>query len=193
MNFAPDSPLSQGDALLIVDVQRDFCAGGALAVPDGDEVVPVLNRWIEVARRSGVPIFASRDWHPHNHCSFEEQGGPWPAHCIRDTEGARFHPNLALPADTVVIDKGSERDREALSAFRGTGLKGRLRDCGVRRIWIGGLALDASVQTTVLDAREEGFTACLLVHGTRALDPMLGRRRLQEMERLGVAIVEGTP
>jgi nicotinamidase/pyrazinamidase len=193
VNDVVNNQLGSGDALLIVDVQRDFCPGGALAVPEGDRVVPVLNRWIDVARRAGVPIYASRDWHPSDHCSFEPQGGPWPPHCIHDSDGARFHPNLALPAETVVINKGTERDRDALSAFSGTGLKGRLRDARVRRVFIGGLALDACVHATVLDALEEGFEVCLLLDATRALEPRRGRRRLEEMQQLGATLLEGGP
>jgi len=193
MDSVNESPLRSGDALLIVDVQRDFFPGGALPVPESDEVVPVLNRWMEVARRQGVPIFASRDWHPSDHSSFEEHGGPLPPHCIRDSEGARFHPGLALPADVVVVDKGSDRDRDALSAFSATGLKGRLRDYGVRRVWIGGLPLDVCVHATALDALGDGFEVCILADGTRALDVESARRRLQELESLGAKIHAGTP
>ena len=120
--------LQTGDALLIVDVQNDFCAGGALAVPDGDAVMPVLNGWIEAARSAGAPVFASRDWHPPDHMSFRAQGGPWPPHCVQDTPGAAFHPELLLPPDTGVVSKGTEPDVEGYSAFERTDFAGRLRD-----------------------------------------------------------------
>jgi len=185
--------LATSDALLLVDVQRDFCPGGALAVPEGDDVVPVLNRWLAAAVRAGVPVFASRDWHPGDHCSFADQGGPWPPHCVRDTEGARFHPALALPRTAIIIDKGTARDRDAYSAFEGTGLRGRLRDLGVRRLLVGGLALDICVHATVLEALDHGFAARLLLNGTRALDAANARRRLEEMQTLGVEIIDGAP
>ena len=117
--------LRPSDALLIVDVQRDFCPGGALAVPGGDAVVPILNAWIEAAQDAGAAIFASRDWHPPDHVSFQAQGGPWPSHCVAATPGADFHTGLALPEAAVVIDKGTHPEHEAYSAFEGTDLAAR--------------------------------------------------------------------
>jgi nicotinamidase/pyrazinamidase len=195
MTPVPDAspPLAAGDALLLVDVQRDFCPGGALPIPDGDAVVPVLNRWLVAAARTGTPVFASRDWHPPDHCSFQAQGGPWPPHCVRETEGALFHPGLRLPRTATVVDKGTAGDRDAYSAFEGTGLRGRLRDAGVRRLVIGGLALDICVHATVLAALEHGFAVRLLRDGSRGLAAANVRRRLEEMERLGVEILEDAP
>src|SRR5438874_13818264 len=95
--------LKTGDALLIVDVQNDFCPGGALAVPEGDAVVPILNRWIAEAEGTGVPVFASRDWHPPNHISFKERGGPWPPHCVQGTEGGALQQGLKLPRHALII------------------------------------------------------------------------------------------
>src|SRR5690348_4137732 len=106
--------LRPGDVLLLIDVQRDFCPGGALAIPDGDAVVPVLNRWIAAAMRRGIPIFATRDWHPRDHLSFRGRGGPWPAHCVQDTPGARFHPALQLPASVRIVSKGVRFDQDQL-------------------------------------------------------------------------------
>jgi len=132
--------MQRGDALIIVDVQRDFCAGGALPVPDGDEVVAVLNQWIEAAEGAGALVYASRDWHPRAHVSFTERGGPWPAHCIQDTPGAQFHPDLRLPPSAIVVSKGVRFDKDQNSAFDDTGLAVELRQRGVHRIWVGGLA-----------------------------------------------------
>lgn len=195
MNSIPAAAidLEPGDALLLVDVQRDFCPQGALAVPEGDAVVPVLNAWLAAARSADLPIFASRDWHPLDHCSFEAQGGPWPPHCVRETAGAQFHPELALPPAAVIIDKATARDRDAYSAFEGTGLRGRLRDVGVRRLLVGGLALDVCVHATVLEALDHGFQVRLLLDGTRALDAANARRRLEEMQKLGVEFITGAP
>src|SRR6476646_1418873 len=103
--------MEQGDALLVVDVQNDFCPGGALAVNEGDRVVPVLNHWIKKAQKNNIPIFATRDWHPDGHVSFHERGGPWPPHCVQDTAGAAFHPGLNLPSDVEIVSKGYEQDK----------------------------------------------------------------------------------
>jgi len=162
--------MDKGDALLVVDVQRDFLPGGNLAVRDGDAVVPALNRYIGLARRKGLPIFASRDWHPERHCSFKAQGGPWPSHCVAGTAGARFAEGLELPADTVVIDKATRPEVDAYSAFSGTGLANELRARGVQRLLVGGLATDYCVLNTVLDALGEGFEVVLLEDAIRAVN-----------------------
>src|ERR1051326_4933654 len=146
-----------GDALLVVDVQNDFCPGGALAVAEGDKVVPALNRWIEKASASGVPIFASRDWHPPGHISFQQRGGPSPPHCVQGTAGAAFHPDLKLPPDAQIISKADHPDQDSYSAFGGTDLAEQLRRAGVRRVWIGGLTQDYCVRYSALDALREGF------------------------------------
>ena len=182
-----------GDALLIIDVQNDFCRGGALAVPDGDEVVPVLNQMIELAGESGAPVFASRDWHPRGHQSFDTQGGPWPAHCVRETTGARFHPELQLPPETRVVSKGTAVDEEGYSAFRETELETGLKRLGVKRLWVGGLALEYCVQATVLDALEKGFEVVLILSAIRAInvDPGDDLQALNEMLSCGAQIGPG--
>jgi nicotinamidase/pyrazinamidase len=180
-----------GDALLIIDVQNDFCAGGSLAVPDGDGVVPVINRWIAAARRAGIPIVVSRDWHPADHTSFLERGGLWPPHCVQGTRGAEFHPALDLPSDSPIVSKGDTPDRDNYSDFRETDLAERLRRGEVRRLWVAGLALDYCVRATVLDAIREGFEVHLILAATRAVDvrPGDGDRALAEIRAAG-AIVE---
>ncbi len=189
MDHSDEAPRA-GDALLIVDVQNDFLPGGALAVPRGDEVVPVLNRWIARFREQGLPVIATRDWHPSGHCSFQSRGGPWPVHCVAGTAGADFAPGLELPKDTVVISKATEPDREAYSGFQGTDLARRLRTLGVRRLFVGGLATDYCVLETVRDALREGFDVVLLRDAVRAVDahPGDGDRALREMERLGARL-----
>jgi nicotinamidase/pyrazinamidase len=183
--------MRQGDALLIVDVQNDFCPGGALAVPEGHQVARVLNRWIEKAERENVPIFASRDWHPAGHVSFKERGGPWPPHCVQGTSGADFHPDLRLPARTEIISKGHHPDLDSYSAFGGTDLEEKLRRSAVTRLWIGGLAQDYCVKETALDAIRAGFEVHVLLEATRPVNvrPDDGRRALEDMAQAG-AILE---
>lgn len=192
----PDTSTSprSGDALIVVDVQNDFLPGGNLAVAGGDEVVPVLNRYIEVFGNRGLPVYATRDWHPPDHCSFEEQGGIWPSHCVADTQGAEFAPGLELPANATVISKATEPDREAYSGFDGTDLKQRLVQQQVSRLYIGGLATDVCVLNTVKDALNEGFKVYLLRDAVRAVNakPGDGERAVREMEESGaVPIDEG--
>ena len=181
----PQRALQPGDALIVVDVQIDFCPGGALPIARGDEVVPVLNRWIAAASGSGVPVYASRDWHPRHHLSFAESGGQWPPHCLQDSEGARFHPDLRLPESTVIVTKGVRFDRDQYSAFDETGLATEVRARGVKRLWIGGLAQDVCVRATVLDARRHGFEVIVITDGTRPVTPSGGREANEEMLRAG--------
>jgi nicotinamidase/pyrazinamidase len=176
-----------GDVLVIVDVQKDFLPGGALAVPQGDEVVPVLNRYLALFEGSGLPIFATRDWHPANHCSFKAQSGPWPQHCVVGSEGARFAPGLKLPSGTVIVSKPSVADRETYSAFEGTDFDERLHAMKVRRLFVGGLATDYCVLNTVLGALQRGFEVILLRDAIRAVNaqPGDGVRAEQAMAQAG--------
>ena len=160
-----------GDALLVVDMQNDFCEGGALAVTGGNALVPAINAEIAAARAGGALIVASRDWHPVDHVSFAHRGGPWPEHCVQDTPGAAFHPDLALDADTIRVSKASAFDADAYAAFDATGLGGYLRSRGIERVIVCGLALDVCVQATALEARREGFTTLLLEHLSAAVVP----------------------
>ncbi|WP_126446595.1 isochorismatase family protein [Sulfuricystis multivorans] len=187
--------LTAQDALLIVDVQNDFLPGGALAVPAGDAVIAPLNRWIERFRAAGLPIIASRDWHPVDHCSFAPQGGPWPPHCIAGSAGAAFAAALALPDDAWVISKATAKDEEAYSAFAGTDLDARLHARGIRRLFVGGLATDYCVKNTVLDALRLGYAMRLLTDAIRAVDVRAGdgERALAEMAAAGAELWAGTP
>ncbi len=180
------------DALIVVDVQNDFCPGGSLAVPGGDAVVPVLNRYLERAAAAGWPIYASRDWHPARTSHFAAYGGPWPAHCVQGQPGAAFHPDLRLPPGAVVVSKGmSERD-EGYSAMEallpdGRPLLDALRAQGVTRVHVGGLATDYCVRATVLGALAAGLEARLLTDASRPVDvrPGDGARAVEEMLAAG--------
>jgi nicotinamidase/pyrazinamidase len=182
--------LRKGDALLIVDVQNDFVPGGTLAVPQGDEVIPVLNDWIEAARKANIPIYASRDWHPFNHISFQEQGGPWPPHCVQDTRGAQFHPDLKLAEDVIILSKADHPDKDAYSAFQGTELGKRLKAQSVKRLWVGGLALDYCVGASVLDALGEGIETHLILPGTRAIAEETARKTITNLKQAGAVLEE---
>jgi nicotinamidase/pyrazinamidase len=175
--------LSAGDALIVVDVQRDFLPGGALPVPGGDAVVEPLNICIDAFRHARLPILYTRDWHPANHCSFRAQGGAWPAHCVAGTPGADFAPGLNAPGEAEIVSKATTAEREAYSGFEGTDLGQRLRRLGVRRLFVAGLATDYCVRATVLDALREGFDVVAL---TDAMQPVEvhagdGARALEEM------------
>lgn len=183
-----------GDALLVVDVQNDFLPGGNLAVPRGDEVIPALNRCLAIFSRLKLPLFASRDWHPADHCSFRRQGGPWPPHCIAGTKGAAFAPGLELPSGTTIISKANTRERDAYSAFGETDLDRRLKDAGVRRLFAGGLATDYCVLNSVKDALGLGYALILLTDAVRAAEiaPGDGERALAEMRKLGAQFALST-
>jgi nicotinamidase-related amidase len=179
--------LGPGDALLIVDPQVDFCPGGALAVPGGDAIFPAVNR---AAGRAPL-VVASRDWHPADHVSFAARGGPWPAHCAAGTPGAEFHPALDAGRIARVVSKGTDRDREAYSAFDGTDLADWLREAGVRRLLVAGLATDYCVRASVLDGRRQGFDVLVLEDGIGAVDVHEGDgvRALAEMREAGAGTV----
>lgn len=178
-------------ALVIVDVQNCFAPGGALAVPGGDEIVGPLNAYIEaVTGRDGI-VVASLDWHPPDHSSFREQGGPWPVHAVAGTDGADFHPGLRLPPTAHVVRKGTVREREAYSAFDGTDLEETLRRQGIERLLVGGLATDYCVRHTVLDALRAGFEVWLLLDAVRAVNasPGDGERAIEEMRAAGARVL----
>lgn len=162
--------ITDADALILVDVQNDFLPGGALAVPGGDAVVAPLNRAAALFAARGRPVFATRDWHPADHCSFRARGGPWPPHCVAGTPGAAFAPGLRLPPSAVTVSKATTAERDAYSGFQGTDLADRLRAAGVTRVMVGGLATDYCVKETVADALAAGFAVVLLTDAIRAVD-----------------------
>lgn len=182
------SALHSGDAFIIVDVQNDFCPGGSLAIDDGHQIVPVINKWIAACEAVGVIVFASRDWHPSNHVSFRNAGGPWPAHCIQNSSGADFHPDLRLPPGAVILSKGTQADQDSYSAFGGTGLTDMLRNRGISRVWIAGLALDVCVRATAMDARAQGFEVHILSDAAKALSPESGQQAIAELASAGCFI-----
>ncbi|MBT1075959.1 nicotinamidase [Geobacter grbiciae] len=162
-------------ALLIVDVQNDFCPGGLLPVPEGDRVVPLLNRYMELFREKKLPIIASRDWHPAITSHFRDFGGIWPVHCVQGSKGARFHRDLALPDDAIVISKGQDPAQDAYSAFQATTESGvsfpeLLKELGITRLFVGGLATDYCIKESVLDGLRHGLAVTLLEDAVRGVD-----------------------
>jgi nicotinamidase-related amidase len=175
------------DALVIVDVQNTFCPGGTLPVPDGDAVVAPLNRVMPLFPGR---VWATQDWHPDDHCSFERRGGPWPSHAVQNTPDAELHPGLDRSRITHVAQKGTTSERDAYSGFEGTDLARRLRDAGITHLFLGGLATDYCVKATALDARAAGFDVTVLTDACRAVEvtPGDGERALRAMETAGCAL-----
>jgi nicotinamidase/pyrazinamidase len=182
-----DFSVGKTDALIVVDVQNDFCRGGALPVPEGDQVVPFLNDYIAIFGKAHAGVFATRDLHPPNHISFKDQGGRWPPHCVQNTRGAMFHPDLKLPSDVTVVSKAMDPLKEAYSGFDGTELANMLQTQGTTRVFVGGLATDYCVKNTVLDARKLGFDAVLLSDAIAGINAEPGdtAKAVNEMLRSG--------
>ncbi len=179
-------------ALVIIDVQNDFCPGGSLPVPEGDKVVPVLNRYIELFRAKELVVFASRDWHPARTGHFKAYGGIWPPHCIQGSSGAQFHPDLQLPPQVIIISKGMDPAKDDYSAFSGVSeqqipFPETLKILGIRHLYVGGLATDYCVMETVLEGLRQGFSVTLLEDAVRGVDlsPGDSEKAMAEMTELG--------
>lgn len=186
--------MQQGDALIIVDVQNDFCPGGSLPVAEGDQVVPVLNEYARRFAEAGLPVVLTRDWHPHHTRHFTTGGGVWPPHCIQRTHGAAFHPDLNIPAGSILVSKGMDPDSDCYSGFDaitedGCILEDVLKQLGVRRVFVGGLATDYCVRHTALDARGRNLDVVLLVDAMRGVDIQPGdsTRALDELTAAGAS------
>lgn len=179
-------------ALVIVDLQNDFCPGGSLPVPDGDAIVPVVNRYLDLFRAAGVPVFFTRDWHPQKTVHFKGFGGSWPPHCVQGTEGARFHPGLKVPDDAVIMTKGESPEEDSYSGFDGHDAEGRTLEAalkwkGITHIYLGGLATDYCVRATVLDGIKKGFKVTVLLDAIKGVElkPGDSDKALEEMMARG--------
>jgi nicotinamidase/pyrazinamidase len=157
-------------ALIVVDMQNDFCPGGALPVKHGDAIIPKLNTLIELFDELGLLVVFTRDWHPKNHISFRKQSGPWPPHGIQNTEGAKFHSKLLLPTRAMIVSKGADPTKEAYSGFQGTQLEQKLRENHVKTLFVGGLATDYCVKNTVIDARKSDFEVKVITDCVRGVN-----------------------
>lgn len=184
--------LNENDALIVVDVQNDFCPGGALPVPGGEGVVRVINPLQMKFHR----LYFTRDWHPQDHCSFSEEptftDQSWPVHCVQDSPGAEFQGSLHVPADAVIISKGADPNEEAYSGFQGTSLGQQLNKAGVKRVFVAGLATDYCVKATVLDAIKAGFETVLIEDGCRGVSDETTARALSDMRAAGVQFCRGS-
>ncbi|MDR5697341.1 MAG: isochorismatase family protein [Armatimonadota bacterium] len=176
-------------ALIVVDLQNDFCPGGALAVAEGDRIVPIVNELASRFQRAGRPVVATQDWHPADHVSFENRGGPWPAHCVRGTPGADFHPALRREPITHIVRKATRPDEEAYSGFQGTGLAGLLTALGTEEVYICGLATDYCVHATAVDASRAGFAVTVVEDAARPVFPDQVADKRREWERLGIRVL----
>ena len=178
------------DALVIVDVQHDFLPGGALGVAEGERIFAPIDKLAPRFAR----VYATRDWHPANHSSYEQHGGPWPVHCVANTHGAAFHPRLPLAQVDRVVDKGIVVETDGYSGFAATALDDDLRAHGVRRVFVCGLATDYCVKATALDARDAGFDVVVLEDASAAVNVQMGdeARALDELRAAGVAIARSS-
>ena len=179
-------------ALIVVDVQQDFCSGGALAVPDGDAVVAPINDLVEKFQADGNPIYLTRDWHPADHSSFSDQGGLWPAHCVAGTTGAEFHPDLQVGEGMILISKATEREGDAYSGFEGTDLGSQFLTDGISEVLVCGLATDYCVKATALDAVKAGLVTTVLTDAMRGVDVQPGdsQRAVDELQAAGVRLAD---
>jgi len=188
--------LRKGDALSVTDVQNDFLPGGALGVPHGDAIISPLNRAVELFKKNGLLIFFSRDWHPPDHSSFQDQGGPWPPHCVQKTPGADFPSALKIPEGSILISKGGQKDREQYSTLGARDSEGNtesdvMKKREIRRVFVAGLATDYCVLNSVKDILAEGYEVYVLTDAIRAVNvnPGDGEEALEDMVRGGAKLI----
>ncbi|MCX7738067.1 MAG: nicotinamidase [Hydrogenothermaceae bacterium] len=182
--------ISNRDALIVVDMQNDFMPLGVLPVKEADRIVPVINNYVEKFERKSLPVFFTRDWHPENHTSFRDFGGVWPSHCVAGTEGAKFYPGLKIPADNkFIISKGTSPEFDAYSGFQGTILDSLLKERGIRRVFICGVATDFCVKNTALGAINLGYQVFILSDGIKGVFEDLSETSLKLLMEEGASLV----
>jgi nicotinamidase/pyrazinamidase len=184
--------LDSKKALLVVDVQNDFCPGGALGIHGGHKIIPILNKCIKFFEKENLPIIVTRDWHPKVTKHFEQFGGVWPEHCVEGSPGAMFHPDIELPKEALVMSKGMDPEKDSYSAFHaidssGMALPNLLKIFGITEIYIGGLATDYCVKYSALDALKDGLEVFILTDAIAGVDlqPEDSSLALQEMVSIG--------
>lgn len=173
-------------ALVVVDIQNDFCPGGALGVQEGDQIIPVLNQYVALFLKHQIPVFVSRDWHPKETKHFKQAGGPWPPHCIQGTDGAAFHPDFRIPAETTILSKGTDPDADGYSVFEAHDSKHKsfnelLQAKDIDELYIGGIATDYCVRTTSLDALENSYKVNILTDAIKGVAHEDSKRAIEEI------------
>lgn len=179
-------------ALLVVDMQNDFCPGGALGIPEGDKIIPKINKYIKIFAKHKLPVFLTRDWHPVRTKHFKDFGGTWPVHCIQNSRGAQFHSKLKLPKEAILLYKGMDPAVDAYSAFQaeasnGVKLAHLLKVMGINELYIGGLATDYCVRFSSRDAIKQGFKVKILVDAIKGVNlrPEDSEQAIKEITKLG--------
>jgi len=173
-------------ALLVVDIQNDFCPGGALGVRKGDQIIPTVNKYVDLFLKNQFPVFVSRDWHPENSKHFKESGGPWPAHCVKNTKGAEFHPDFQVPDDAIILSKGTDPDMDGYSVFDAHDLENKpfidlLKKMGIDELYIAGIATDYCVRMTSLDAFKNSFKVNILTDAIKGVDEQDSKHAIDEI------------
>lgn len=179
------------DALIVVDMQNDFMPYGVLPVKDADKIVPIINEYIDIFSEKNLPVFFTRDWHPENHISFKGYGGIWPFHCIQNTEGAKFHPDLKIPLDNkFIISKGFLPDFDAYSGFQNTVLDSLLKERGIRRIFICGVATDFCVKNTAIGGFNLGYNVFLFKDAIKPVFEDKEKDVLDNLMENGIVLID---
>lgn len=173
-------------ALLVVDIQIDFCPGGALGVREGDQIIPTVNKYVDLFLKKRLPVFVSRDWHPQDSKHFKDAGGPWPVHCVQNTKGAEFHPDFHVPDQAIVLSKGTDPELDGYSVFEARDSHNKpfmqlLEEMGVVELYIAGIATDYCVRMTSLDAFESGFVVHVLTDAIKGVDQSDSTRTIAEI------------
>ena len=171
-------------ALLVVDLQNDFCPGGALGVSEGDLIIPKINNYVDLFLKKKLPVFVSRDWHPKQSKHFKQAGGPWPPHCVQNTEGAKFHPAFHVPEDAIIMSKGTNPELDGYSVFEAHDSQNRsfseiLNSMGIDELYIAGIATDYCVKMTSLDALNSGFVVHVLTDAIKGVDKNDSERSIE--------------
>ncbi len=180
--------MTDNKALLLVDLQNDFFPGGALGIETGNEIVDVVNKYIDLFKEHTLPVFATRDWHPPETTHFEKKGGPWPDHCVQNTKGAEFHPSIKIPGNAIVLSKGTDPQSHGYSAFEAHDESGKsfpdiLREKDIDTFYIAGLATDLCVRYSAMDAVKNGFNINILADAVRGVDPEESKKTLEEIKQ----------
>jgi len=178
--------MKKDKALVVVDLQVDFCPGGALGVADGDKIIPTINKYVELFSQHQLPIFVSRDWHPPETTHFQAFGGPWPVHCVQNSRGAQFHPDFQIPDSAIILSKGTDPSLDGYSVFDAQAAENRfflelLKERQVKELYVAGIATDYCVRTTALDALHHGFKVTVLIDAVKGVSPTDSERTLKEI------------